>query len=241
MAPNIERWVSQDGWSEIEDWSLNGNCVVVVCRNHYTSEKLWRTKDDVAPYEVSISTNNEVYAYTEQRDDGRSRNSIFCSTIINAIGVGITTMFGSLLIQAADSSWMAQQSPVALELISSAGGTVIVYKNDRDLDYPVQAIKPYISEARLNKPLSKLLANGGSPLGVWDKEIALPRREAIERAIELDERVIYEREYDDWARWKFVELIIPTSSSVLVVVEDAQRWQGDAELWAAREAVLSRG
>ena len=103
-------------------------------------------------------------------------------------------------------------------------GCAIVYKNDRDADYPCAEVKFQFSERQLNKPRKELL---GRPVGTWDDPIAIPRRAAIERLLESGEpqTVTYENFWESLTWVLKSEVLLLPSDEILVTVEEGALWQ----------------
>jgi hypothetical protein len=112
------------------------------------------------------------------------------------------------------------------QLFAAIPGCAIIYRADRDADYPCTEVKFEFSEKQLNKPRIELIGRG---LSAWDEAIAIPRRAAIERLMESGEpqTIVYENLYKDliWVLKSRVALL--PNNEIFVSVVEGDGWQRD--------------
>lgn len=184
--------------------------IMVRCADVYTAEKLWRSRYYITPP-------NELEVYVGQRIYDSTTNNENELNCFPNLSMTQQTQINT------QSSWVLQNQ----NIFESIAGTRFVYSADPDTGYKLKAVRPDVSEKRLNKPISDIF---GKPLRTIDEAIALPRERCIEQAIASASAQDYYYEHI-WqgAIWRFKGRAIPLPShnEVLVIIQDADGfgWQ----------------
>lgn len=137
-------------------------------------------------------------------------------------------------IETMPSVWARQN----LHVFQAIPGTVALLSTEPG--HRFLALKPEISEGRLNKPISALI---NQPLQTMDEELWLPRKQAIDRVLETGENERYTyTHFWEGLRWHFQCTVAKASDSeIMTIVEDLDdpiaHWQ--KEWWRNRMSTVT--
>lgn len=196
-------------------WLENVNCrgirillnteteVLVSCESETTADKLWRSRSMLGQKHPTIWVKKRRYTPAPSPSQLDKKQPSNCAN---------TTMLNLQV----NSEWARQN----LERFNQYSGTCYVYSTDEGFKH--LAVRPELSEGRLNKKVELLLSNGGQPLSVIDEVIAVPRREGILRAIASgEEELVYHEHFWMGLTWYFETAIRKVNDrEVLVRVYD---------------------
>lgn len=188
------------------------NRIIVLCSDYFLARQLWRSRNQLdpfsaAPRELEIWVGKRLYAEGSVRK--KRENTMQPSTTM------------------ALSNWAQQNS----NLFQVIPGSVFLHSADADSGFKYLAVRPDISERRLNRPISELL---NQPVRVTHEAIALPKERAMREAIATGENQNYHYQFA-WQGliWNFKVDVVPLAENneILVIVQDADRHAWQREYW----------
>ena len=178
-------------------------CITAWCKDFYAARELWRSRhlldsDNPSLHFLLVYVKDRLYA----------SGSIQCKPQNLPKDMNL-------------SVWAKQNKA----LIHALPGSVFLHSTESGFKF--LAVKPDISENRLNRPILNLI---GQPLRTTDERIALPKERAIQAVIATGETQTYGYDYH-WKDllWQFEVSVIPLpdTAEVLVMVQDSNQsvWQ----------------
>lgn len=188
--------------------------IQVWCGDVFAAQILWRSR-----YLVGAEKPIVLEIYVQKR---------IYSTGIIPVNLSRTTMISTM-----ENAWTYEQSRWAQNnggLFMSIPGSVFIHSANREQGYPYLAVRPDLTEARLNRPIAELI---GQAVHVTNEAIALPKERAIEQAIETGKKQAYAYSYKwNGAIWHFkVEVIPVDDKEILVIVNDADDYSWQRGYW----------
>lgn len=183
----------------------------VICNDVFSVKRLWKTR-----YLLSCEKEIKLELYVRQKPYGISVIPPF---------LHFTTMIHAPSYSYSESQWATRNRDIFLAI----PGSVFVHSADKDRGYPYLAVKPDLTEKRLNKPIRELI---GQPIRITPEAIAIPKEAAIEEALRTQQPQQYFYDFV-WESllWNFKVDVVPLieHNEVLVIVTDAdeRRWQRD--------------